>query len=409
MKQRKKLTASLYPPVTDNDVSNGINYGDHVEDGDDRYSTIRRSFFKVVDTQDDLDKKLIRSKVNNFITLGMSEQNSNAGRTKQKINSNSSLEITSFGVPKNENSDAFVQKSDNYQPILFSSSGSTDKSSKPEFLAIPIQHPFTCPGLPENDKNNFTCKSDNYKGINNQRDISYGCRDMNCDSHKLLNKYGMHLTAVHKSPFSKRGKNVSFSQPIAKVTPLPSGYEESMISDGEPVFALVGSLLSQGEKFTPSNVSFQGKQLPIEGNYDNLDTFVSHEIKNESQFHGSLQLKQDCRDFLSLPSKGCCYRYIEEPDIDNNLGNVLNSSLSLPRNINLHDKCGTSDIQGSNILTQLQYPDDKQYGEDRNLSFPSPPPSIIDNDTFGVVHNCLIPIPIIHTMPQKAELYETGI
>ena len=214
------------------------------------------------------------------------------------------------------------------------------------------------------------------------------------DGHQTLpdNRHNKILVSGPKSPLGKRSKSVTFSQPVAMVTPLPSGSEESMGGRAEE-----GGGLEEGEG--EEEVFLKGSPTSSleDGNYDNLSKVV---IPDHPLSPGQIHTMP-----LPLPrppppvSLHGGYHDGYPPDGPHHTRGDCTSSLPRAAMSTFRSQEEGGGGGGGGL---------KDY-EEAPFNLPPPPPPLHNGDTYAVVHKKPVPLPVMRPQPQNAQLYETGV
>nr|KAG5702999.1 hypothetical protein BaRGS_014822 [Batillaria attramentaria] len=315
--KKKASPINLYPAVTNGETTNLTSYCRYDYD-DDHYSSINRSPLKM-SSLTDTDIATSHARTNGFVTLATAEAHPQSPREHNHVGIREVV-----------------------QPIQHSPPSARDPLLNDPAYNGHLSLRFSRPA----------------GGVHNA-DIHDGHKTLPDNRSKIL-------VSGPKSPLGKRSKSVTFSQPVAMVTPLPSGSEESM---GEAEENLKGSPTYSLE----------------DGNYDNLNkVFIPDHPLSPTQIH-------------TVP--------IQRP---NNLSGVVHKDV----NGSPHHQAYVNSLPRS--MSTFRAEDDvdndaiKDYDEVGPYNLPPPPPHIINGDTYAVVHKPKA-VPVYHPQRQNAQLYETGV
>ncbi|KAL8570534.1 hypothetical protein ACOMHN_008891 [Nucella lapillus] len=365
-KEKSKQTPlMLYPAVTNGEATHLTSYCRYNEYDDDHYSSINRSPLKMASlTDSDIATTHARSK--GFVTLATAEAHPNGhvrvGGEEEEEGGLMNHILQSPSLPRS--------------PVSFSPPSSPlSRSPPPPPPPPPLQTPFQdSPSSPTSPVGDSLLHDPGYTGhlsLRFQRPSNGQIHNADVhDGHKTLpdNRHKI-LVSGPKSPLGKRSKSVTFSQPVAMVTPLPSGSEESM----------AGGVEEEEDEFG-KGLSGYGLE---DSNYDNLNKVIIPDYPlSPSQIH---TLPMHPRPDQPYP-----------PSMEG-LGSI---SHSLPRSLSTfraeeEERGGGGDV--------------KDYDEVPPFTLPPPPPPIMNGDAYAVVHKKPVPLPVFHPQKQNAQLYETGV
>lgn len=336
-KEKNKQSLNLYPAVTNGEATNLTSYCHYNDYDDDHYSSINRSPLKMSSLTDS-DIATTHARTNGFVTLGSSAQHAQESGQGARVNDGA---VSSHTLPHSLPS---------ARDSLLSDPGYSGH------LSLRISRPG---------------------GQVHSADVH--------DGHKTLpdNRNNKILVSGPKSPLGKRSKSVTFCQPVAMVTPLPSGSEESVgegkgeEEEGEEDVFLKGSPTSSLE----------------DGNYDNLNKIVIPDHPLSPTMVHTMPIHRPADGSVlgyhgNNPTAGSPHRQ----------GGTCNS---LPRSMSTFrsEEAGVGGGGGGGLKDYDEVP----------FNLPPPPPPLANGDTYAVVHKKPVPLPVFHPQPQNAQLYETGV
>lgn len=316
--KQKTNPIMLYPAVSDSESSNLTSYCRYDYD-DDHYSSINRSPLKMTTLTDTSPTTNFARNGIGYVTLASSE-----ARTDNHVN-----------LDDSNNGQVAPHPGDNTREALLSN---------------------------PNYSGHLSLRFGRTNGNIHTADIHDGHKTLPDNRSKIL-------VSGPKSPLGKRSKSVTFSQPVAMVTPLPSGSEESM--EGE--VNLKGSPMSSLD----------------DGNYDNLNKIFipDHPISPSMAETVPIQCPYPVTGLHSNQSN------------KSNLHQTGNTG-SLPHSLSTFR---AEDMKNKNSIGMRDY-DDVPFGYP-----PPPPPVIINGDTYASVHKKPKTTSVYHPQKQNAQLYETGV
>lgn len=347
----------LYPAVTD-ESTNLTSYCRYDYD-DDHYSSINRSPLKM-SSLTDCDIATHHARTNGFVTLATAEahhhQHQNQPNHQQYYNHvNPTGVVTTASVtPLDHGVDSnYLGQDDSGDGQVILRGAGTLSGARDSLLADPAYN------------GHLSLRYTRHNGNVHQPS---GTEVQ--DGHKTLpDNRSKILVTGPKSPLGKRSKSVTFSQPVAMVTPLPSGSEESMEADNQII------------KPPSPTCSLE------DGNYDNLNkVFIPDHPISPTQAHTVPIL----RPTVLIPQQ--CYNGPYPPNDQ--------KSPPLPRS-------PLSTFRAEDELALLPGEGFRDY-DDVPFGLPPPPPPIA-NDTYAVVHKKPKPLPGYPPQRQNAQLYETGV
>ncbi|XP_025097751.1 uncharacterized protein LOC112566040 [Pomacea canaliculata] len=246
----------LYPAVTD-ESTNLTSYCRYDYD-DDHYSSINRSPLKM-SSLTDCDIATHHARTNGFVTLATAEahhhQHQNQPNHTQYYNHvNPTGVVTTASVtPLDHGVDSnYLGQDDSGDGQVILRGAGTLSGARDSLLADPAYN------------GHLSLRYTRHNG-----NVHQPSGTEVHDGHKTLpDNRSKILVTGPKSPLGKRSKSVTFSQPVAMVTPLPSGSEESMEADNQII------------KPPSPTCSLE------DGNYDNLNkVFIPDHPISPTQAH----------------------------------------------------------------------------------------------------------------------------
>lgn len=398
--KKKPSPINLYPAVTNGETTNLTSYCRYDYD-DDHYSSINRSPLKMSSLTDS-DPATNHARTNGFITLATAEAHQPSNQEQIRIREDNTVQPFQQSPPSSPRDPLLSDPSYNGHLSL--------RFSRPNGGVHSVDLHDGHKTLPDNRSNKIIVS-----GI----DVHNGHKTLPDNRSKIL-------VNGPKSPLGKRSKSVTFSQPVAMVTPLPSGSEESMALEE---VNLKGSSISSLE----------------DGNYDNLNKmFIPDHPLSPTQVHVPIVKKPNslgyqgqgyqangyqgdgyqgnayCGDgFQGKGYQGDSYQgkadvYQGDAIIHSPQRAIINTN---PQHTNLPSPPHQAyvNLLPRSLSTFRAEEDGMENGggglkdyDEVPFNLPPPPPDIVNGDTYAVVYKPKA-TPVYHPKRQNAQLYETGV